>query len=87
MCKLFDDWAIQIKKYCDENGYDFSKAKQLSQCWGKDFVALQFHDPQKGLSGLLDETPMPLVLMIRKTSDGLRFDTTEHTSKYLKKVS
>ena len=87
MCKLFDDWSKQIKEYCDDNGFDFEKATQLSQCWGKDFVALQFHDPKKGLKGLLDETPMPLVLMITKTSNGLHFETTKYTERYLKKVS
>lgn len=88
MCKLFDDWAIQIKDYCENNGLDFEKAKKLSQCWGREFLALQFHDPLKNDGrGLLDETPMPLVLLIKKTDTGLVFEQTEHTQKYLGKAS
>lgn len=87
MCKLFDDWSKEIENYCNANGLDFHKAKRLSQCWGSDFLALQFHDPKKGEKGLLDETPMPLVLLIQKTKQGLLFKQTEFTSKYLGKAS
>lgn len=83
MCKLFDDWTNDIKDYCVKNSFDFEKAKKLSQCWGKDFVALQYHDESKGIKGLLNDTPMPLVLLISKTKDGLHFEETEYTKKYL----
>ena len=88
MCKLFDDWTPQIKGYCDENGLDFEKAKQLSQSWGRDILVLQYHDPKKGKRGLLDETPMPLVLLIRRDKNGkLTFEKTQYTERYLNKVS
>ncbi len=83
MCKLFDDWSEDIKSYCSKNNFDFEKARKLSQCWGSNFLALQYHDPKKGQNGLLDETPMPLVLMISKTENGLVFEQTEFTKKYL----
>lgn len=84
MCKRFDDWSAQIKKYCNENGYNFDKASKLSKCWGRDDLILQYHDPEKGKLGLLDETPMPVVLAIYKQPDGtLRFEQTEYTKKYL----
>lgn len=85
MCKLFDNWSDEIRNYCNENNLNFEKAKSLSQCWGKDFLALQFFDPnnQNGKLGLLDETPMPLVLMISQTPNGLKFEQTENTRKYL----
>lgn len=83
MCKLFDNWSDDIKKYCQSHDLNFDKAKQLSQCWGSNFLALQYHDPKKGKMGLLDETPMPLVLLISKTSDGLVFEETEYTKKYM----
>lgn len=85
MCKLFDNWSEEIRNYCIENKLSFEKAKNLSQCWGKDFLALQFFDPnnQNGELGLLDETPMPLVLTIFKTPNGLKFEQTENTRKYL----
>lgn len=83
MCKLFDDWSNDIRNYCQKNDFDFEKVKSLSQCWGRDFLALQFHDPDQGQKGLLNETPMPLVLLIRKTPTGLIFEQTEHTKKCL----
>lgn len=88
MCKLFDDWSSQIKDYCESNDLDFEKAKNLSQSWGRDILALQYHDPEKGHEGLLDDTPSPLVLLIRREKNGsLTFEKTKHTEKYLKKVS
>lgn len=83
MCKLFDDWSKDIQQFCNENNFSFEKAKTLSQCWGSNFLALQFFDSKQGEKGLLDETPMPLVLMIRKTPTGLIFEQTENTKKYL----
>lgn len=84
MCKLFDDWSNEIRSYCQKNNLSYEKAKKLSQCWGNDFLALQHYDPEKGKTGLLDETPMPLVLLIQKKPDGtLSFEQTEHTRRYL----
>ncbi len=83
MCKLFDDWSNEIRSYCESNGLQFEKAKTLSQCWNKDTLVLQYHDPEKGKNGLLDETPMPLVLVIKQENGGLLFSQTEHTKTYL----
>ncbi len=84
MCKLFDDWSTDIRDFCKKNDFSFEKAMQLSQNWGKDFLTLAYHDPEKGSMGLLDDTPMPVVLLISKQPDGsLKFEQTEHTRKYL----
>lgn len=85
MCKRFDDWSEQIREYCEENGFDFEKAKKLSKSWGKDNLALAYYDKTKGNTGLglLDDTPMPLVLWISETKDGLIFKQTEYTRQYL----
>ncbi len=84
MCKLFDDWAMEIEAYCRANGLSFEKAKKLSKSWNKTSIGLAYHDPEKGVNGLLDDTPMPLVLWIEKCTDGtLQFTQTEHTRKYL----
>ncbi len=84
VCKLFEEWSDEIRKYCESNGLSFDKAKHLSKCWGKDNVVLQYHDPQKGKQGLRDETRMPVALWIFRNPDGtLVFEQTEHTRKYL----
>ena len=84
MCKLFDEWSGEIESYCKSHGFDFEKAKKLSQSWNKTSLGLGYHNPENGKMGLLDDTPMPLVLYIEKKPDGtLNFIQTEHTKKYL----
>lgn len=83
MCKLFDQWSGEIEKYCMENNFNFEKVKRLAKGCGKDFLLLQYHDPQKGAEGLLDETPMPLILMVRNENSRLVFEQTEYTKAYL----
>ena len=87
MCKRFDEWENEIRKYCEENGLDFEKAKTMAQSSNQTMLLLQYFDPEsesvkKGL-GLLDETPMPAVLWITKNGDKLEFEQTEYTHKYL----
>lgn len=85
MCELFTEWSADIQCFCKENNLSFEKAKKLSKNWGKDFLILAHHDPEKGKTGLLDDTPAPAVLLITKGADGkLVFETTEFTDKYLR---
>lgn len=83
MCKLFNEWEKEIKTYCLNNDLDFEKAKRLPKSWGKDDIALQYVDREKGRRGLLDETPAPVVLWIRRERGKLIFEQTEYTRKYL----
>lgn len=84
MCKFFDEWRNEIKDYCRQQGLNFYTAEKLSQSWNKNTVALSYRDPSKGSNGLLDDTPCPLVLLIRREKNGkLVFEQTEHTKKYL----
>ena len=82
-CKFFNDNIEEIQSYCKNNNLSFDKLCSMSKCWGKNDIAFQYHDPEKGKRGLLDETPMPLVLLITKTNNGLEFEQTEYTRKYL----
>lgn len=83
MCQLFNQWENEIKDYCVKNNLDFNKAKKMPKCWGKDIVALQFIDKEKGKMGLLDDTPAPAVLWIKRINGELIFEQTEYTRKYL----
>ncbi|WP_044973714.1 hypothetical protein [Ruminococcus sp. HUN007] len=84
MCKLFDEWSDEIERYCIDNNFSFEKARKLSQCWGKNDLVLQHYDKELGKNGLLDETPMPVVLWIKRDSEGkLIFEETEFTKKYI----
>lgn len=87
MRSLFEEWQNEIKAYCIKNNLSFEKAERMSKSQSKNDLALQYFNPEsesvkKGL-GLLDETPMPVVLWITKNGDSLRFEQTEYTHKYL----
>ena len=84
MCMLFDKWKKEIKQYCDQNGLSFEAAQKMSQAWNKTTVVLYQPEKSNNESGLLDDTPSPMVLLIQRKKDGtLKFVQTEHTRKYL----
>ena len=83
MCKILNDYKDDIERYCAENGLSSRKVFQAPKSFNNEMVFLQFHDPAKGGSGMLDDTPDPVTLRIFKTATGLRFEQTEHTRKYL----
>jgi hypothetical protein len=83
VCKLFIDNEAAIRAYCEKNGLDFEKAKHSPKTFGKEDIYVQHYNEEKGKFGLLDETPMPIMLKIFKTDNGLAFEQTEHTAKYL----
>lgn len=83
MCKLFSEWEKDIQKYCRENGLDFSKAQKAGKCWGKDFLILQHVDEKKGQRGLMDESPAPVVLVVKRDNDRVVFEQTPNTRRYL----
>lgn len=87
MCKLFSKYEKEIESYCRLNNLDFETARRLPQCWGKNDIWLQYHDPAKGMSGLRDETPAPIVLKILIDNGKVSFEQTELTEKVLKKIS
>ncbi len=84
MCERFEEWKESIAEYCAQNGLSFEKAKHMVKSWNKDSLVLLYYDPeQESGDGLLDETPLPAVLWVNRKDDGLKFEQTEHTSKYL----
>lgn len=73
----------EIKDYCDKNNLNFEKAEKMCKCWNENFIALQHDDKKNNGHGLLDETPMPVVLLIERDENGVKFTQTEYTYKYL----
>jgi len=86
MCKLFFDNEPVIREYCEKNGLSFEKARNSPKSFGEDDIYIQYVDYEVGrqqLAGLIPETPAPVTLKIFKTDNGLTFEQTEHTAKYL----
>ena len=80
----YKDYIDEIQKYCKENHISFEKLNSMVKGCGNNDIMFLYHDPDKGKDGLLDETPMPLVLLLTKEPSGkLVFKQTEHTQKYL----
>lgn len=86
MCKIFDENEAAIREYCEKNGLSFERAKYSPCSFNKTEVHIQHFDEERGkrqLAGLIPETPMPVTLKIFNTPDGLLFEQTEHTARYL----
>ena len=75
-----EDYAEEIEKYFKENGLDFKKLEGLYRGRGTDFIGYQ-HEDEDGKVGTWE--PMPIVLLIEKDGDKLRFEQTEYTKRYL----
>ncbi len=84
MCMRYRDYTDKIKEYCDTYDLNFAKLNDMIKGSGENDIIFQVYNPEKGKMGLLDETPMPVVLIVSKLPDGsLKFEQTEHTRKYL----
>lgn len=79
MRSLFDTYKREIEQYCNDNGLDFSKTNGMGLCWGKDHLFIQYVDPSKRIMGLLDETPAPVVLIMRIADGKPEFEQTQYT--------
>ena len=81
---FFEEYAGAIEEYCKKSGLSFQKAEMMCRASGKDDLLLQYHDPKKGELGLINETPAPVVLIMRVANGTPFFEKTKHTDKYLK---
>jgi hypothetical protein len=79
----FNDYKNDIKDYCARNNIDFDKISTFPRGSGRDNLMFLYLDNQnKKTLGLLDETPLPIVLMVRRKDNVLSFEQTENTKKY-----
>jgi hypothetical protein len=79
----YKDYKEDIKNYCLQNKLDFEKIDKFPKCWNSEFIAIQYDDGDySNVNGLLDDTPMPVVLLINKEEDGISFEQTEYTNLY-----
>lgn len=82
---LFEEYQEEIKRYCDNNGLDFTKLQNMSKSYSKDILFFQYFNKNANHSnkGLNDETPSPVVLFMHVENSKVRFEQTEFTQKYL----
>lgn len=84
MCMEYREYRNDIQTYCTKNNLDFIKLDNMIKGCGENDIVIQARTGKISSLGLLDETPMPAVLRIRKAPDGtLHFEQTEYTKRYL----
>jgi hypothetical protein len=81
----FDDYKNAVKEYCDVNRLNFNKILSLPKSGNGKFIMVAHSDGHTdGSKGLLDDTPMPCVLIINKNQDGtVAVEQTQYTKRYL----
>ena len=85
MASFYNKQKSEIKEYCERNMLDFSKLERMGRCFSGSVLYFQYYDKEYGKYGLRDETPAPVVLIIREQSGNLIFEQTENTKEYLGK--
>ncbi|MDD6527643.1 MAG: hypothetical protein PUF31_07590 [Oscillospiraceae bacterium] len=85
MCMKLREYQNDIKQYCDRNNLSFDKIMTSIKGCGNDSIIFQIAGDKPNKQGLLDETPLPTVLIMRKRKNGtgVEFEQTEYTQKYL----
>jgi uncharacterized protein YbbK (DUF523 family) len=87
MEKYYNENEAAVKDYCAQNCLNFELLKKSPKSCGVNDLYVQYYEEGRitcAESGvMLGSTPMPVMLKIFKTDNGLRFEQTEHTAKYL----
>ncbi len=75
-----------LEAFCEQEGLDLRIVLRQPKGVGEEFIHIYFHNPAKGKAGLLDETPMEILMtMTRDDVDVFRFEVTEFGRKVLAK--
>jgi len=84
-CEILKNYEAEVQRYCVDNLLSYSKLINSSLSWNKRGLVAQYNDrdPKKEALGLMDNTPMPVLLEIYLENGRLRFVQTDITHKYL----
>jgi hypothetical protein len=81
----FENYKTEIENFCAENGLSFEKLKTMIPGWNSVTMSFSYCDDTllESADGLNNDTPLPVVLWIKKVGDILNFEKTEFTQKFL----
>ncbi|MBR6029180.1 MAG: hypothetical protein IKP40_08810 [Clostridia bacterium] len=82
---LFRTHREQISAYCATHGLSYAKLKKcgITGLNQKNIFQYWNRNPDSTKTGLMDNRPAPIVLIVERTEDGLRFTETEHTHEFI----
>lgn len=83
MCMNVKQYQSEIKQYCINNNLSYDKTMSAIKGCGNDTIIFQVSEQRLNKKGMLDETPLPTVLIMRKNNNQVEFEQTEYTQKYL----
>ena len=83
MCMKLNDYKNEIQQYCIDNKLDYEKIMSAIKGCGNDSITFQVAEKENNSRGLLDETPLPTVLILYKKNNVIKFEQTEYTHQYL----
>lgn len=84
MCMSVKKYHNEIKNYCEANNLSFEKTMALVKGCNDDSVLFQVAvKSENSQHGLRNETPLPVVLIMKKRGNHIIFEQTEHTKNFL----
>lgn len=72
-----------LLKYCENEGISFEKVMKSPKSYSSEFMSIQHREKNSNGLGLRDTKPSEILLVIRKTNDGITFEPHENMKKYL----
>lgn len=82
----FAEWENEIELFCNKKNIDFNRIKKLSRCNGNDFLILYYSEYDGYEKDMLDDKPLPSVMLIKKEDDSLVIEMTKYAEQYLKRT-
>ncbi|MCR5835975.1 MAG: hypothetical protein K6G88_05690 [Lachnospiraceae bacterium] len=72
-----------LKKYCLENNLSVDKILKSPRCYNKNELYVQYRNTEKKANNLKCDVPAKILLVIRKTPDGMSFEPAKDIIDYL----
>ncbi|MBE5928337.1 MAG: hypothetical protein E7267_03050 [Lachnospiraceae bacterium] len=83
MKNFFMEHIDKIFEYCNHNGLSIEKIRKSPKCYSHDTMYIQYVDDSKMGEVLRDNKPAKVLLIIRKTNEGIMFEPSEDIREYL----
>jgi hypothetical protein len=73
----------QLNDYCKKEGLSASKIMKSPKSYNKNIMVIQHYDETKAGEGLRNNTPAKILLTIKKSKEGILFESSDDIKEYL----